>query len=109
MMLPLDGPRALAESGVLGRERMDGTTGRSPATSRDDGAATGAESGPLLELRRGALGGVPKPPPADVHGRGRPVHAGGPAVSHPVMCPVSAGVSARGGRRAGAAARRVRA
>src|SRR4051812_35493629 len=89
------------------REGGDGTTTRS--ASSDDGATAGAESGSLLELRRGPLGGVPQPAAADVPGRGGPVHAGHSALPNPVLHAVSAGVPTGGRRRAGAAARRVRA
>src|SRR5215210_3642798 len=85
----------------------DGTTTWSAAG--DDGAAAGAESGSLLELRRGPLGGVPPPAPADVPGRGRPVHAGDPPLPDAILCSIPASVSSRRGGRAGAAARRVRA
>src|SRR6185503_951184 len=90
----------------LACEGVDGTTTWSAAG--DDEAAAGAEPGPLLELRRGPLGGVPQPTPVDVPGRGGPVHAGHPPLPDAVVCAVSTGVSARGGGRVGAAARRVR-
>ena len=79
------------------------------SASGDDGATAGAESDPLLELWRCSLGGVPQPATIDAVGRGRSVHAGDPTVSDRVLCAVSPGVSARRGRRTGAAARRVRA
>src|SRR6187200_1917931 len=92
--------------GELACEGGDGTTAWS--ATGDGGAAAGAESGSLLGLRRGPVGGLPQPTPADVPGRGRPVHAGHSALPNPVLRSVSAGVSAGGRGRAGAPARRVR-
>src|SRR5215212_11465849 len=99
----------LSCGGPRGREGADGATGWSPAPAGDEGAAAGAESRALLELRWPALGGVPQPATTDAAGRGGPGHAGRSALSDAVLCTVSAGVSTRRGGRAGAAARRVRA
>src|SRR5688572_27152552 len=101
MRLPFRGPQ--------GQEVADGTTSWPPAPAADDRAAAGAESRAVLELRWSALGGLSQPAPADAAGRGRPMHAGDPAVPNPVLRALPAGVSTRRGRRAGAAARRVRA
>src|SRR3954447_2889544 len=101
MRLPFWRPR--------GREVADGATTRSPASSGGGGATAGAESGPLLELWRSTLGGVSRPASGDVPGRGGPIHAGRAALPNVVLRPLPASVSPRRGRRAGAAARRVRA
>src|SRR5438270_2628832 len=95
--------------GSQGQEVADGTTSWPPAPSADDRAAAGAESRAVLDLRWSALGGLSQPTTIDAAGRGRPVHAGDPAVPNPVLCALPAGVSPRRGRRVGAAARRVRA
>ena len=77
------------------------------STSSDGPAAAGAESRALLGLWRPALGGLPQPASADAAGRGGPVHAGRPALPDAVVRAVSAGVSSRGRRGVGAAARRI--
>src|SRR4051812_7651003 len=100
MRLPFRGPQ--------GREISDGTTIWSASPTGNSGATAGAKSGSLLELRWSTVGRVSQAAAADPTGRGGPVHAGGAALPNGVLHAVPSGVSTRGGRRTGAAARGVR-